>query len=228
MDPNKWGSYGWKMIHTYSRLPVDLGDYIRWLKATSKILPCRKCRQNFKKHIESHICKPAKSTEYLSICLHNAVSNTLDRSYDDKTKQSYEYKIDDLPEISRENLFQPEFWSTIYLNTTIGKDKVIQNWLKETRRILRKGKMVDEAVFVDNLLKSEYLPKTKQDKSRRVYLRKVIQDFQKDMNVRRLSYSQELSRLGKSLRPRATRKRVRILSRKEPSGRTRRLSRNLQ
>lgn len=225
MDPLKWGSYGWKMIHTYSRLNISLRDYTKWLKATSKILPCRKCRQNFKRHIQSHICKPAKSTEYLSICLHNAVSTTLDKGPENRG----EYTIEDLPGVNRENIFQPEFWSTMYLNTTIGKDKVLREWVKISERVLRRSGMGEEADGLRKLLDGYYgdfLPKKSQDLTRKRHLRKTIHSFLKDMGVRVLDRSQELSRLGKSFTPRATRKRVRILSRKEPSGKTRKASRN--
>jgi hypothetical protein len=227
MDPKKWGTYGWKMIHTYSRLNVDLGEYTRWLQATSKILPCRKCRQNFKKHIRSQICKPAKSPEYLSICLHNAVSSTIGKDM----PSAHEYTIQDLPELTRENLFQPEFWSTMYLNTTIGKNKVLCEWVKQTERILRKGNRTEEADRILDLIYGKYgefPPTKKQDLARRRQLRTTIQRFLKNVSVRVLTPSQEYSRLGKSVRPRATRKRARISLRKDPSGRTRRVSRNLQ
>lgn len=213
------------MIHTYSRLNISLREYIKWLKATSKILPCRKCRQNFKRHIESQICRPAKSTEYLSICLHNAVSTTLGKVSDNRN----EYTIEKLPGVNRENLFQPEFWSTMYLNTTKKKDKVLREWVKISERVLRKGGMVEEADGMMRLLGGYYgdfLPNKKRDLTRKRYLRKTIQGFLKDMGTRVLDHSQELSRLGKSFKPRATRKRVRILSRNEPSGKTRKASRN--
>ena len=225
MDPSKWGPYGWKMIHTYSRLNISLREYTKWLKATSKILPCRKCRENFKRHIHSQICKPAKSSEYLSVCLHNAVSTTIKKASDKSTK----YKIDELPGVNRENIFQPEFWSTIYLNTTLGKNKVLREWVRETEYILRRSGMIKEADGLMNLIDGKYgdfLPEKKQDLTRKRHIRKVIHNFFKDMGVRTLNRSQELSRLGKSFKPRATRKRVRILSRKDPSGKTRKVSRN--
>lgn len=224
MDPSKWGPYGWKMIHTYSRLNISLRDYTKWLKTTSKILPCRKCRHNFKRHIRSHICKPAKSSEYLSLCLHNAVSTTLG-----KAPYHREHTINDLPGVNRENIFQPEFWSTLYLNTTIGKDNVIREWVRTSECVLRKGGMTEEANGLSKLLNGEYgefLPNKKRDLTRKRHLRKTIHTFLKDMKVRTLDRSQELSRLGKSFKPRATRKRVRMLSRKEPSGKTRKASRN--
>ena len=223
MDPSKWGPYGWKMIHTYSRLNISLRDYTKWLKTTSKILPCRKCRQNFKKHIQSQICKPAKSSEYLSVCLHNAVSMTI------KGAEFDNHKIDNLPGVNRENLFQPEFWSTLYLNTTIGKDKVLREWVRVTECMLRKSGMIKEADGLLNLINHKYgdfLPNKKRDLTRKKHLRKTIHNFLRDMGVRTLNHSQELSRLGKSFKPRATRKRVRILSRKDPSGKTRKASRN--
>jgi hypothetical protein len=167
----------------------------------------------------------------LSICLHNTVSSTLGKVSTDDYSQMREYTIDDLPELTRENLFQPEFWSTMYLNTTIGKDKVLREWVKETIRILKKGKRIEEAELVSRLSSGDFgcfLPNKVQDFARKRYLRNTIQSFQKEAGIRTLSRDQEFSRLGKSLRSRATRKRVRILSRKDPSGKTRRASRNLQ
>ncbi len=227
MDPSKWGPYGWKMIHTFSQLNISLGDFTKWLKATSKILPCRKCRQNFKKHIRSQICKPAKSSEYLSICLHNAVSTTLGKPPVNTKK----YTIDQLPGVTRENLLQPEFWSTFYLNTTRNKQKVIREWVRVSERVLRKTGKLEEASALKRLLNREYgefLPNKKQDLTRRRHLRKTIHSFLQSLGIRTLTRSQESARLGKSLTPRATRKRVRILSRKDPSGRTRKASRIIQ
>lgn len=225
MDPLRWGPYGWKMIHTYSRINISLRDYIKWLKATSKILPCRKCRHNFKRHIASQICKPAKSPEYLSVCLHNAVSTTLGKA----PEHSREYTTNDLPGVNRENLFQPEFWSTMYLNTTLRKDKVLREWVRVTERVLRKGGLNEEADGLQKLLNGvygEFLPAKKQDLTRKRYLRETIHSFLRSMGVRTLTRAQERSRLGKSFKPRATRKRARMLSRKDPSGKTRKASSN--
>lgn len=211
MDPKIWGPYGWKMIHSYSRLSVSMEDYTRWLITTSKILPCRKCRRNFKRHIQSQICKEARSNEYLSICLHKAVSDSLDKS-------QREYTIHDLPGVTRENLFQPEFWSTLYINTTLGKDRVIREWLRETERILRKGKREEEADLVHSLLETPLFVK-KADYARKRDLRNRIREFQMRARIR-VSYE-----FGKSSTSRATRKRARIPSRKDPSGSESRASR---
>lgn len=220
MDPSLWGSYGWKMIHSYSRLPVPLKEYIRWLKATSYILPCRMCRNNFKRHIRNHKCDEAKSNEYFSVCLHNAVNEM-------KGKKIYTKACDTLPKPSIKNLFQPEFWSTLYLNTTIDKEGVIREWWKATEYILTLAKKHKEAASVRELRVGAFgdIFTKKQDDCRRLELKKAINAFLRYNNVTPISNTHASVRLGKSLKPRATRKRARKLSRILPSGKTRRASR---
>lgn len=223
MDPALWGPYGWKMIHAFSKMSISLKEYTQWLNATARILPCRKCRNNFKRHIRSHKCDTAKSNEYLSICLHNAVSEEI------KGKQT-NISIDDLPKPTLKNLFPSEFLSTFYLNTTLDKDAVILNWLSLTEVIILKNGYDKEADYMRDLWWgiSENVFTKDTDSLRKKAMKTEIQKFQSRIGIKKLSVSTENYLLGKSSKPSATRKRARKLSRKEPSGRTRRASRNLR
>lgn len=223
MDPALWGPYGWKMIHAFSKIPVSFEEYTQWLKATARILPCRKCRNNFKRHIRSHKCDNAKSNEYLSICLHNAVSEEIKGSQSNTS-------IDDLPKPTLQNLFPSEFLSTFYLNTTLGKDSVILKWLSLTEILILKNGYEKEADYMRDLWWgiSENVFTKDTDLTRKRAMKTEIQKFQLRMGLKKLTLKDETYLLGKSSKPSATRKRARKLARKEPSGRTRRASRNLR
>lgn len=217
MDPNKWGSYGWRMIHAYSMLDISKTDYHKWLMATSRVLPCRRCRNNFRRHLSSTTCDHSRTPLELSVCLHDNVRK------DQHKKIVKGYTI---PAPTTQNLFQTEFWSTIYLNTSLGKDFAIKEWLKHTARLLKLAGKHKESSLVRGILKGDYgdiLTKT-QDSARKQELKLAIQKFQITIGVPTLTRTQELSRLGKSSRPRATRKRRRISKRNSPSGKTRKAS----
>ena len=219
MDPDKWGSYGWRMIHAYSMLDITKEQYKKWLMATSRVLPCRKCRKNFRKHLSSTTCDYAKTPLELSICLHDNVR---------KDQHKNIMRDFTVPKPISKNLFQTEFWSTLYLNTTLGKDFAIKEWLKETAKILHSSGKHTDSQLVRGILKGKYGPfLTKiQDSARKRELKNVIQKFQTTVGLETLTHTQELSRLGKSSLPRATRKRRRIPKRSSPSGKTRKASSN--
>lgn len=132
MEPRLWGSYGWKMIHAVSVIPgMTMTSYRRWLNATAMILPCRKCRSNFKNHIRSTGCVDAQTPPDLGICLHTEVSKALGK----KTRDAG-YTIRDIPKPSVGDILEPSFWLAVAGNTTIRKTNTLRTWFKETERIL--------------------------------------------------------------------------------------------
>ena len=134
MDPDKWGPYGWKMIHAVSRVPgISLEMYRDWLHATAAILPCRKCRNNFRRHIKSDGCDYARSPAVLGICLHREVSRDLKKKTVASAKR---YTEDDLPKPTIENILQPTFWLTVANNKTIRKTAPLRDWFRTTEEIL--------------------------------------------------------------------------------------------
>lgn len=131
MDPVKWGPYGWKMIHAISRVPnLRLKTYRNWLNATSAILPCRKCRNNFRKHIRSGKCDSARSPTTLGICLHRVVSKDLGKP------SGKRYTERDLPAPTVQNILQPVFWLAVATNKTLRKKGALHTWFRETENIL--------------------------------------------------------------------------------------------
>ena len=136
MNPSQWGPYGWRMIHAFSRLPVSLGAYRSWLEATVGVLPCRKCRKNFQRHLDGVACKSPKTPAELSIFLHEEVSKDLGKR--GKDAQPGVWKPTDLPEPNPCNLIQPFFWMTLASNTLERKNTAIERWLQETAGLLEK------------------------------------------------------------------------------------------
>lgn len=220
MDPNKWGRYGWKMIHSVSRLPIELEDYRKWLFATSRILPCRKCRRNFRRHLREDTCDNSKSPEYLSICLHDVVNA-------EHSKPTGRVVIQQLPAFSKKGMFEPYFLATLFLNTTIGKDKVIHEWFRETERILRIGGQSRMAEIVNSMLQIPIFTK-KRDYERKLEMKQWLWQLFTKLGIKIPSNQDLEHQLGRSLRPRATRKRRSQEKRSGVSGKSRKLRRNLE
>lgn len=222
MNPDYWGPYGWKMIHSFSRLPVNVDEYRTWLKSVVGVLPCRKCRRNFHRHLHSSNCQGPKTPEALGICLHDAVNKEKERPlWGESHNQS------DLPDPTNKNLFEPTFWMTMSLNTTLRKNTPISEFLLETERILRLAKKDEEADLVKKLRMGEYCPilEHEQDCARKRYLEDGIRQMMKELGndvPTRVALVKELHVRGDRLS--ATRKRARTLMRNSPSGSRRKSS----
>jgi len=222
MNPDYWGPYGWKMIHSFSRLPVNVDEYRGWLKSVVGVLPCRKCRRNFRRHLHSSNCQGPKTPEGLGICLHDAVNKENNRPlWGDYHTQS------ELPEASNKNLFEPTFWMTMSLNTTLRKNTPISDFLFETERILTIAKKDREAELVKKLRLGEYCPflEHTQDCARKKYLEEGIRLMMKDLGndvPTRASLIRQLHVRGDRLS--ATKKRAKTVIRNSPSGSRRRSS----
>jgi hypothetical protein len=153
MDPDKWGPYGWKMIHAVSHISgLSISQYRKWLIATSAILPCRKCRKNFKRHLNSGRCDHARSSSMLSICLHSEVSADLGKTSNKKYNES------DLPTPSIQNILQPSFWLSVANNKTLRKKGALSTWFKETETILSIAKHTKAVDSIIQLQKGLYGP----------------------------------------------------------------------
>ena len=134
MDPDKWGPYGWKMIHAVSRIPgISLELYRKWLESTAAVLPCRKCRNNFRRHIKSGRCDYARSAAILGICLHREVSKDLKKKTVASAKR---YTEDDLPSPTVHNILQPHFWLIVANNKTLRKTTPLREWFRITEELL--------------------------------------------------------------------------------------------
>lgn len=215
MDPDDWGPYGWKMIHAFSRLPVTLGAYRSWLEATVGVLPCRKCRKNFKRHLQGTACKHPDTPATLSICLHEEVSRDLGKT--SPNARPGVWKPADLPAPTRGNLIQPMFWMTLAANTMERKNGVIEQWLEATVEILEKGSQEELGrkvkEFQGDLLKEGGALTLHQNSARRRRMAEQLREFFHTMGVTAPTQTDLRERFDKippsSLRrrPRATRKR---------------------
>lgn len=222
MNPDYWGPYGWKMIHSFSRLPISIDDYRVWLKSVVGILPCRKCRRNFHRHLHSSNCTGPKTPETLGICLHDAVNKEKD-----KKLWENEHRQDELPAPTNQNLFEPTFWMTMSLNTTLRKNTPILKFLLETENILRLANKIKEADLIKKLRLGEYCPilEHQQDCTRKRYLENGIRQMMKDIGntvPSRKELVKELHVRGDRLS--ATKKRAKTEIRNSPSGSKRKSS----
>jgi hypothetical protein len=222
MNPDYWGPYGWKMIHSFSRLPVSVVEYRRWLTAVVGVLPCKKCRRNFRRHLHSSNCEGPKTPESLGICLHDVVNKDKD-----KIIWSNKHNIIDLPEANIQNLFEPTFWMTMSLNTTLRKNTPINTFLIETEEILKNGGLNKEANLVNKLRSGKYCPilEHKQDCTRKHYLETGIRRMMSELGVNVPSRKELVKKLHvRGDRLSATRKRAITLSLNSPSGKERKSS----
>lgn len=185
MDPAIWGPYGWKMIHAVSRLPgLPLDSYQRWLSATAAILPCRKCRRNFRRHIRSGRCNHAKTPAELSICLHYEVSRDLGKTTAASRRQ---YVPEDLPPPTVTNILQPIFWLTVAMNKTQGKTSTLRRWFRETERVLSDAGNDDAAQALRELQMGSYAPilTHTQEAARSRHLTAAVRKMLKDAGIHR-------------------------------------------
>ena len=60
MKPEIWGPHAWMFLHSitleYPEEPTeqDKQDMIIFIKAVGNVLPCKKCRDNFKTHVQKY------------------------------------------------------------------------------------------------------------------------------------------------------------------------------
>ncbi|QKF93773.1 ERV/ALR sulfhydryl oxidase [Fadolivirus algeromassiliense] len=97
MKPDIWGPHAWIFLHSitleYPDNPsdIDKSNMSNFIRTVGEVLPCQKCRENFKKHIDEH---PLTDTVLLSkknlvkwlIDVHNSVNlmnNKKTVSYED-------------------------------------------------------------------------------------------------------------------------------------------------
>ena len=107
--------------------------YRKWLQSTAAILPCRKCRKNFRKHIRSGRCDYARSPPELGICLHREVTKDVRNKISSSAKS---YTEEDLPKPTVENILEPTFWLIVANNKTLRKTAPLRRWFRDTEDIL--------------------------------------------------------------------------------------------
>ena len=196
MDPERWGPYGWRVIHAYSKLPVSIDTYKQWLIATAGVLPCRKCRRNFRRHLRGAECKDIKSPAEYGICLHETVSEDLGKKT--AIHKPGVFRPKDLPEPTKCNLLQPMFWMTMATNTMEGKNRVIRHWLCKTIDILKESG--DDYLEIINHIKpllDDGCFGLEQNKARRRHFAKAIRKMLDDADLKPPSQEQLFEKLGK-------------------------------
>ena len=85
VDPNIWGRHGWKFLHYVAQgYPIDptfedKKNYKFFLYGVGNILPCGKCQQHYKQHlnkfpISDTVLETKESLENWVITIHNQVN----------------------------------------------------------------------------------------------------------------------------------------------------------
>lgn len=87
MRPTYWGKYFWKVIHiTALGYPDDPDEddkevYKRFFETMGKVLPCNRCSNNYRKHIETlaldNFLDSSANLFKWTVLLHNVVSKDL-------------------------------------------------------------------------------------------------------------------------------------------------------
>lgn len=91
VDPNIWGKHGWRFIHYvaqgYPDNPtlVEKTDYKNFFLNLGKILPCYKCSENYKLHLQTNpltdiTLKNKNNLENWVISIHNQVNQLNQKS----------------------------------------------------------------------------------------------------------------------------------------------------
>jgi hypothetical protein len=91
VNPQLWGTHAWKFIHyitiAYPECPTEDDKKtmkLFFIDILPKILPCLKCKENFKKHLQENILTEdiLNSREKLihwGISIHNIINKSLDK-----------------------------------------------------------------------------------------------------------------------------------------------------
>jgi hypothetical protein len=100
LNPIIWGPHAWIFLHSvtlsYSNCPTnnEKQNMKKFMNSVGKILPCEKCRNNFKKHILKHelnnnVLNSKKSLVKWMLNMHNEVNHSTG-----KEKITYEQLLD--------------------------------------------------------------------------------------------------------------------------------------
>lgn len=109
ISPNEWGPPAWKFIHyialAYPNNPSqdDKNNYENFFVSLQNVLPCNKCKENYKKHLQIFPLKESlddnKSLFKWSVDIHNEVNRlnnknifTLEQAYDEYLHKHKNYK----------------------------------------------------------------------------------------------------------------------------------------
>jgi hypothetical protein len=113
MNPEIWGHHGWIFLHSitlvYPDTPTkeDKENVINFFMNTGNVLPCYKCRNNYKKHLVKYpmndtILKNRENLVKWLINIHNEVNISQDKpilNYEDVVKSFIHNKNDKLFEM---------------------------------------------------------------------------------------------------------------------------------
>ena len=115
MDPNIWGPSAWFFLHsvsfTYPQNPSeeDKTNYLTFFNSLQNILPCYKCSQNYKKHIEQYPIETALNSR-------DTMVNWLIKIHNEVNKELYK-PILTYDQVLSE--FKKQVWSIKYNELTI-------------------------------------------------------------------------------------------------------------
>lgn len=94
IDPQKWGSHAWSLLHRLSFRPLKIDGRALFL-ALGHLLPCNTCRMNYAEHLKYHPYDGRNVGKWLYE-LHRRVSrqtnNTADMPTFEEVKEKYQGK----------------------------------------------------------------------------------------------------------------------------------------
>lgn len=101
MKPEIWGPHAWFLLHSisleYPDNPTseDKQNMITFINSLGKVLPCEKCRTNFKSHLEEHPLNVNSKVDLVKwvIDIHNTVNRI-----NNKRELSYEECVEHFEE----------------------------------------------------------------------------------------------------------------------------------
>lgn len=102
LTPDFWGAHGWVFLHSitfnYPKNPTnsDKLKYKKFFESIGDILPCEKCRINYKEHIRinpinDHLNSKTQLIKWL-IDIHNMTNNDLNKPILSYEEVMYEYR----------------------------------------------------------------------------------------------------------------------------------------
>jgi len=125
LNPKVWGPHGWFFMHSitlaYPDSPTkeDKENIINFFNSVGKVLPCHKCRKNFKKHsaklpLTDKIVSSREELVKWLIDFHNEVNEVTH-----KPKLSYEEVMDIYANAYKEPFYTSRTFNIVLISTLV-------------------------------------------------------------------------------------------------------------
>lgn len=122
--PKFWGPYAWKLLHYMSFRLNKQGDIERFYSSIQYLLPCSKCRKNYREHL-LNLPIPKKNYDKWVYDLHNRVNTSLNVEIKPPTFKEVKQKYKDEP-------VDKSVWLFVrcILNTHPGVREITEEYIK--------------------------------------------------------------------------------------------------